>query len=128
MGSRILSLKRAWVGAHYHATYSNYARGVSVLVHRSLPFQLLDVKLDPGGRYVLLHALISGIPIVLVGVYLPPPADLDVLHSIMQLVTMYNVGDVLIVGDFNLVMSRDLDRLHASGPQQHGPQQHTRSV
>ena len=36
------------------------------------------------------------------------------------MVTMYNVDDVLIVGDFILVMSRDLDRLHASGPQQHG--------
>lgn len=74
MGSRILSLKRAWVGAHYHAPYSNYARGVSVLVHKALPFQLLDVKLDPGGRYVLLHALISRIPVVIVGVYLPPPS------------------------------------------------------
>ena len=48
--SRVLSLRRAWVGAHYHAPYSNYARGVSILVHRSLPFRLLDVKLDPGGQ------------------------------------------------------------------------------
>lgn len=31
IGSRILSLKKAWVNAHYYATYSNYARGVSVL-------------------------------------------------------------------------------------------------
>lgn len=73
VGSRVMSLKRAWVSAHYHAPYSNYARGVSVLVHRSLPFQLIDVKLDPGGRYIILHALISEIPYVLVGIYLPPP-------------------------------------------------------
>lgn len=68
MGSCILGLKRAWVGAHYHAPYSNYARGVSVLVHKSLPFQFLDVKLDSGGRYVidlafasptLLHRVVS---------------------------------------------------------------------
>lgn len=65
VGFRILSLKRAWVCAHYHAPYSNYARGVSVLVHRSLPFQLLNVRLDAGGRYVLLHSLIEEIPIVI---------------------------------------------------------------
>lgn len=72
VGSRVMCLKKAWVGAHYHAPYSNYARGVSVLIHRSLPFQLIDVKLDPGGRYILLHAMISEIPYVIVGIYLPP--------------------------------------------------------
>lgn len=120
VGSRILSLKKAWVGAHYHAPYSNYARGISILVHRSLPFQIVEVKLDPGGRYILLHALISEIPFVIVGLYLPPPADVAVLHELMQKVILYNVENVLFMGDFNLAPSRDIDRLHASGPTQHG--------
>lgn len=89
--------------------------GVSVLVHKSLPFQLLDVKIDPGGRYVRLHAQISEVPIVVAGIYLSPPADIDVLHVLMQQVILFNVENVLFVGDFNMAPSPDLDRLHTSG-------------
>lgn len=71
-GSRVLALRRAWVGATYHPTYSCYSWGVSVLVRKSLPFQILDVCTDPGGRYVILHASIYDKRLVLVGVYLPP--------------------------------------------------------
>lgn len=38
----------------------------------------------------------------------------------MQQTTIYNVENVLVIGDFNLVPSRELDRLHASGPPQYG--------
>lgn len=63
---------------------------------------------------------VSKILYVLVGIYLPPPVDIDVLHVLMQQITMYNVDNVLLIGDFNMAPFRDLDRMHASGPQQHG--------
>lgn len=50
MGSKTLSLKKPWIGFHDHSTFSNFARGVSVLVRRSLPFQLLLLDLDPDGH------------------------------------------------------------------------------
>lgn len=72
IGIRILGLRRrAWVGAHYHVTYSNYARGVSILIRRSLPLQILDVQTDPGGRFVIIHALIYNKRLILVGLYPP---------------------------------------------------------
>lgn len=106
-----MGLRRAWVCAHYYASYSAYTRGVSVLVHRSLPFQLLAVRTNPGGRYVLVHALIAGTPYVIAGVYLPPSADVSWLHTLMHHKTQYDVDKVLLVGDYNLVMSSELDRL-----------------
>lgn len=33
VGGRTLYLKNSWVGHYYHATYSGYARGVSILLH-----------------------------------------------------------------------------------------------
>lgn len=99
LGSRVLGLRRA------------YARGVSILIHRSLQFQLLEVKTDPDGRYVLLHALMLG---VIVDLCLPPPADVKLLYSIMHLVTSFEVPNVLIAGDFNLTSTPDLDCLHSS--------------
>lgn len=77
------------MGRHFHATYSGYSCGVSILIHKSLNFELLDVKLDPGGRYVLLHACIETVEMVVVGLYLPPPADLSILHGIIPLLAQY---------------------------------------
>lgn len=82
------------------------------MVHRSLPFQLLDVRIDPGGRYVILQALITSTVYVLVGLYLPPPADVKLLYNIMQIVTSY--GFTNVIGHFNLVPCLALDRFHPS--------------
>lgn len=60
------------MGRHFHATHSGYSRGVSILIHKSINFELLDVKLDPEGGYVLLHAYIDMVEMVVVGLYLPP--------------------------------------------------------
>lgn len=89
IGSRVLSLKRAWVCAHDHASYANYTRGVSILV-------LLEVRTDSNGRYILIHALILDVQYVIV----------DVLHLLMHKITQFDVDNVLIVGDFHLVPSR----------------------
>lgn len=71
IGNRILGLKRAWVGAHYHSTFSNYARGVSILVHKSLPLQIMNIRTDPGGRFVIIHVVVYTKQMVLVGLYIP---------------------------------------------------------
>lgn len=108
----IISLKKAWLGSHYHATYASYSRGVRILVQRSLPFQLIDVKIYSEGRYIILHALIGFTVYVLVGLYLPRPVDITLLYSIMQTVSQYWETNVLLFRDFNLVLCSTLDRLH----------------
>lgn len=114
-GSRILALWRSWVGAAYHSTYSCYARGVSVLVKKSLPFQLLEMRTDPGGRYVVLHVCIHDKRLVLIGVYLPPPARIQLLIDLMGVILAYDTPEFYIFGDFNMVSSHDLDKLHSTG-------------
>lgn len=74
VGSRTLTLKKPWIRYHYHSTHSNFARGISILVHKSLPFRLLDLVLDSEGRYVLIHAQIHSIKWVIAGLNLPPPS------------------------------------------------------
>lgn len=70
------------------------------MVHRSLPFQLLVTKTDPEGHYIVIHALIADVPLVLVGLYLPPPSDVSLLSTIMQMVLTYGVDDVIFPGGF----------------------------
>lgn len=45
---------------------------LSVLVHKSLQFTLLDLHLDPEARYVVLHATCDRLEVLIVGLYIPP--------------------------------------------------------
>lgn len=79
MGSKVLSWKKVWVGHYYPTTHSSYARGFSILIHKSLPFELLDRHLDPEGKYFMLHAMVEHVEIVVMGYinpHFPPPVFL----------------------------------------------------
>ncbi|CAH2284878.1 LINE-1 reverse transcriptase [Pelobates cultripes] len=46
----------------YHATHSSKSKGVSILLHASLTVEILRVKTDSQGRYVMLQCLLNGSP------------------------------------------------------------------
>ena len=73
MGSRVLALKKHWVMHGYHSTYSNYARGVSVLVHKGPLFSCGRVVLDFKGRYIFLQCTVHATPLLLAVVYASSP-------------------------------------------------------
>lgn len=110
-GRKILALKRPWIGSTYHSVYSNYARGVSVLVSKNLPFQLLDLHIDQSSRYIVLHASLRGKQYVVAGLYIPPPFQKKVLDDIMAKISLYPNVPFIILGDFNATLSATLDRL-----------------
>lgn len=62
----------------------------------------------------MLHTLLEDVLLVLVGLYLLPPADTSLLGSIMQTVLTYWVSDVLFLGEFNMTPAPDLDRLSSA--------------
>lgn len=74
-GSKVLSLRKPWVGWSYHSTFTNSSRGVSVLIRKQLHFKLLEQVVDDSGRYVILRCLIMFKPLILIAVYVPPPAN-----------------------------------------------------
>lgn len=115
MGSKTLALKKPWIRCHYHSTYSNFTRCVSILVHKSFPFRLLDLLLDSEGRYVIIHAQIRSMKWVIAGVYLPPPASLSLLHQITSKIAALANDNMAILGDFNMVPDLNVDRMSASG-------------
>lgn len=100
-----MALKKPWVGPCYHSTHSTYSRGVRILVHKALPFTLLDLHLNPDGRYVVVHAMCDGVEMVIVGLYNPPSASLTVLHKLTPILAQYLTASVL-AGDFNMPPNR----------------------
>lgn len=47
-----MALCRPWVGWAYHSTHTTHARGVSILIAKSVHFELCEVLVDPrAGMY-----------------------------------------------------------------------------
>lgn len=81
VGSKTLALHRAGFSRAFHSTYSSYARGVSVLIAKSLLYTIKTVKLDPTGRYVALVLIIDNQVYTFVAIYIPPPFTIKVWEA-----------------------------------------------
>lgn len=48
-------LKREWVGQVYYSPFSSSGRGVALLIHKKLQFNLINTHSDNTGRYVIVE-------------------------------------------------------------------------
>jgi len=64
-------LRFSWVSQVYQSNFSSKARGVAILIRKSIPFIFNSVSADSGGRYVLVTGEINSIPVALLNIYAP---------------------------------------------------------
>lgn len=86
-----------------------------MLIHKSLSFTLMDLHLDPGGRFVIMHMVVAKVPMAVVGLYIPPPASLTILNKITQYLANLSVENIVLAGDFSMPPCPALDRLTPGG-------------
>lgn len=108
------ALRRLSIGWAYHATHTSYSRGISVLVSKSVPFEVQSVVLDPQGRYLFLYAKIAGNSILILAWYIPPPFNATILSEGFSFMAKYQGVLAIWVGDFNIVTNPSLDCLGQS--------------
>lgn len=100
---------RGWGPHRYFSNYSGYARGVAILIHNRIPFQLLSLLLDPEGRYVILHGRMMEHIITIVSVYAPNNDCPEFFHSLQPLLSKYRNWGIVLGGDLNILLSTELD-------------------
>ncbi|XP_056421618.1 uncharacterized protein LOC130361932 [Hyla sarda] len=106
--------RKPWVQWASHSCHSTYSRGVSLLVHRSLRWEVDQLSVDSLGRYVFVHTFIDNTPFVLPGIYNPHPATLELLHLAVTFAAGFPHARVICLGDYNL--TSDPDRFHVPTP------------
>lgn len=77
-----MRLWRRWQGQVFAANFSSHARGVAILIHKSIPIQINSTIIDPGGRYIILQGSLFGNRLNLVNVYGPNKDDPDFYKNI----------------------------------------------
>lgn len=65
------------------------------------------------GRFVFVHVWIDSLPLVILGLYIPPPATLSILHQAASFAAKFPGAILFCVGDFNLLLNPSLDKFHA---------------
>lgn len=115
-GSKILSLRKPWIQRAIHATYSTYARGVSILISKAIACTIHQVVTDPGGRYVAVSLEIYNHKFLLVNIYMPPPFQVKFLYDFMVTLAPFLHLPVLIMGDYNAILDGVLDSSNAARP------------
>lgn len=113
--TEIKRVQRRWPGQVIHATYNNYARGVLILIHKTIPFQLTNTIQDPQGRFVIAQGRILSLALNLVSIY-GPNEDNPIFFEDFFLTLSSLYGLNIIGGDFNCTLNPLVDRSTKNDP------------
>ena len=97
-------LKQGGYSHVFFSSFTSQARGVAILLHKNVPFQVISVIKDPFGRFVTAQGLLHLEPITLVNVY-GPNTDPQFFKKLF-----FTLSDLHMGGDVNLVLDPILDR------------------
>lgn len=104
-----MALKKPWMGWVYQAPYTNNSNSI---IAKSVQFQLHSLRSDRRGRFLLLHATIGGLEVLLLAFYIPPPFQFAALKEGVAFMTQHPTVPAIWMGDFNMVIDPLMDRLH----------------
>lgn len=90
----------------YHAT-NDFAKskGISILLSREAPFELLEQMVDPEGRFLFLKGSYAGTPITIANVYFPNKAHLTFCKKVVHPLQGFATGCLILGGDFNIPLN-----------------------
>lgn len=106
----IPNLQNKYYTTWFHDFYGySKSRGVSIAIHRTIPYQVIEEWRNRDGRAILLKLIIYGKKYTLINLYLPNQNQIKVgLQLISQLLGKAE-GIVIVGGDFNFVMDSAID-------------------
>lgn len=102
--NNVPSLKNRDFPTVYHSTNPEAkTKGVSILIARTVPWTLIDSKIDTLGRYVILKGKLGQNTVTLVALYGPTSGQASFLRRILSILDSFSEGVQIIGGYFNFV-------------------------
>ncbi len=101
---------RDWVGQLYYSSFSTKKRGVIILIHKNLPFQLQTSYSDKEGRTVIIKGVLYGEEVVIANIYAPNIYDEDYFAQVYNKIAQLDCNNVILGGDFNCYLNPDMDK------------------
>lgn len=94
----------------FHATNSDSkSKGVSILISKHCPIQILDTKIDREGRFLFIKGTLYNKSITLTNIYAPNRLHTPFFQNRIESLEIFASGLVIMGGDFNLALNPLLD-------------------
>ena len=100
-----------WKGQVYYSHGTNSARGVAIFVKQDIVGEITNIYCDSEGRLVMIDYLENDTKITIVGIYAPNQDSPNFFRNV-QLLLQQRSEMKIVIGDFNLVLDVELDRLN----------------
>lgn len=107
--SDTIRIQRRWQGRVFSCCYASNARGVMILVHKTIPLQVEKITKDPAGRFIILQGVLFGGKVNLINVY-GPNEDNPIFFRDLFLSISALTGQHILAGDMNCTLNPVKDR------------------
>lgn len=98
-----------WGDNCYFSSFSSNSRGVAILINSNFDYKVLREKKDLSGNFLALDIIVDNVRLTLVTVYGPNTDSPSFYEQIMLLIDDFENESYIVCGDFNLVLSPELD-------------------
>lgn len=106
-------LRSQWISHVYQSSFSTNARGVAILVRKTVPFIFKSMSTDPSGRFVLVVGTINSIPLALLNIYAPNADYPEFFCKMFDLIANHSSHNIILGGDLNCFLDPLVDRSSA---------------
>ena len=105
----IATFDRLWPGTCYHSCGTHNSRGTAILLRRSLHHDVIAEDYEANGNYTMIVCKIFSSIYTLVNIYGPNADCPSFFNEINNKLQQLPPDNIVIAGDFNLVMNRVAD-------------------
>ena len=95
------------------SSFTSNSRGVAILFNNNCELEVHEIVKDDTGNFLVVDVTIEGLKLILVNIY-GPNVDSPTFYSnlLNKIENLYNTQYIIIGGDFNLIMDKELDSMN----------------
>ena len=100
-------------------SFTSNSRGVAILLNNNFEYKVIQQRRDNSGNMLALSISIDNKMYTLIVIYAPNDDSPDFFHRLFQVIDDFNNSNVVVVGDYNLVIDTKIDYynyLHINNP------------
>ena len=103
--------KNEWGGKIIFSHAKTNSRGTCIMFRKDLNYKVVKETIDDDGRFIIVEINIDEVNLVICNIYAPNSDTPAFFHKIANSLMSYNENKI-VIGDFNLTMDVDLDRMN----------------